>query len=494
MKTLLINPPTGLYVREDRCQCAVGEFMVQITRPPQDLMLMASALEEIGVECKIRDYPIEEYMRHVHNPRAADHLGTFGSWGDCIYDIQDFRPDILVVSTTTPTFEQDMKVCAKAKEFLPDILTVAKGAHVSLFDWKALTKYSLDLVIRGESVFTLRDWIQSDNHNKVLGVSFNEDGTIIRTPNRSYLDPNDLPMPARHLIKNELYVRPDTGAPMAIIETSRGCPHDCIFCLTGQVFGKKIRYRQPDKVVDEIEECIDKFGIRNFHFKADTFTWSETWLIELCMQLLRRGITWPGHSKQYGISWICNSRVDTLDEKRILYMKKAGCIGIGLGVESGNQNILDSMKKGIILDQCREAVRLCKEHKIKSYMYFVLGMPWDTEKTIRDSIEFAKELDGDYAEFHIAYPFPGTEFYGIVKRENLLEEDSGKAYAEPVVSTYTLSASDLTNLRLQAMKEFYLRPKYIIRTLMQIRSWRELKYGIQAVRKLKRIAERCEKG
>ncbi|PIQ87316.1 MAG: hypothetical protein COV73_03580 [Candidatus Omnitrophica bacterium CG11_big_fil_rev_8_21_14_0_20_43_6] len=465
MKALLINPPTGLYVREDRCQSSVSDFTVSVTRPPMDLMMMASSLEAVKVICRIKDYPMEG-----------------GGWDSFKKDFSDFNPDLLVLSITTPTIKDDFLALAIAREVNPQVLTVAKGAHFSIYDSQILKEYeNLDIIIKGESETVIREIITGDNWASIPGISYRVKGEIKINKPRPFLNDLDkLPFPARHLVRNKLYVRPDTQEPMAVIETSRGCPYDCIFCLVKEVAGKKVRCRSPKIVVDEIEECVNKYNIRNFHFKSDTFTWNKPWVLELCQEIRKRKLK---------IEWICNSRVDTLDNERLLWMKKAGCWAIGLGVESGNQQILDKIKKGITLGQAKQAVTLCRKLGVKTYAYFIIGFPWDTEESINDSLSFALKLKPAFLDFFFPYPFPGTELEMIAKDYYLMPVNlEVNAYAEPVMNTLVLSKERLSVIRKHALRKFYLRPGYIFSTLCSIKSPGELlnyiNYGISTLRKI----------
>jgi len=461
-KILLINPPTGNYIRDDRCQAPVK--YVAILRMPMDLAYMAATLKQIGIICKIKDYPAEK--------------GTIMSFRN---DLQEFNPNALVVSTTTPTILKDLKIISLAKKILPNIITIAKGAHVTVKDKEVLEKCpELDIVIRNECELAIQDIAGELNKKnpslkKITGITFRNKNNIIRNPDRKPLENLDLlPFPARELIKNELYIRPDTKKPQTTIQTNRGCPGACTFCLVKVVSGNKILSRSPINIADEIEECIEKFNIRDFYFRADTFTWDKDWMISVCKEILKRKLK---------INWCSNSRVNTLDEERIKWMKKSGCWMLGLGIESGNQEILKKMKKGITLKQIEEAVRLCKKHKIKIFAFFVIGYPEDTKETIMDTIKFAKKLNCDFTEFNTCYPYPGTEIYKLGKDKLFSDEKLyGKDQYGASIPSFSLSAEEITLLRDKAEKEFILRPEYIIKTLANISSLREffsyLKFGI----------------
>lgn len=467
MKILLINPPTGIFVREDRCQSAVSTFALPVIRPPMDLMMIAASLEEIGIECKIKDYPIEG-----------------GGW-DCLKsNLCDFKPDFLVIGTTTSTILDDLKSCTLAKACDKSIITIAKGADLAITAVETLNKFKeLDIVITGESELAVRDIVMMKNSlDRVPGISYRNNDTVIRNPDRELVkDLDSLPRPARHLINNNLYTRLDTGKPMAIVEVSRGCPFNCIFCLAGKTYGYKVRYRSVESVVEEIIECKNMYGIMDFHLKSDIFTWDKQWVAGLCRAIM---------NSKLKIHWLCNSRVDTLDADSTKAMKDAGCWAISLGVESGSQVILDKMRKGITLEQSKEAVRLCRATGIKTYLYFLIGFPWDTEETILDSIRFAKELDGDFIDFFIVYPFRGTELEKIARQHNLLSEHHyfKNAYSGIGIDTFTVSKERLKYMRKKGLISFYLRPAYILRVLARAASWRErvnyLKYGFRLLKSI----------
>ena len=465
-RALLINPPTGLFIREDRCQAPLKGMAATMARPPLDLAYMAATMESTGVECRIRDYPVEG-----------------GSWADFGRELREWKPDLLFISVTSFTIQDDLVACRAAKDALGDaVLTVAKGAHVSVKARETLeANPALDIAIQGEYELAAQEIATQPDLRRIFGISFRDrvSGQIITNEPRRFLDDLDiLPYPARHLIENGLYQRPDTGEMQTTVQTCRGCPANCIFCLSSTVYGHKIRIRSPKNVVGELEECVKKYGIRDFFFRADTFTWNRSWVIELCQEIIDRNL---------GIKWVCNSRVDTIDAERLAIMKRAGCHGVAFGVESGSQDMLNKMKKGTTLEKAREAVKLSKAGGMKTLLYFVMGLPWETESEVRKSIDFALELGGDFVEFHLAIPFPGTELHDIAQRDKLYAQESlaGYDYSRSPLKTYYLSAEQLLKLRREAFRRIYFHPASILRILktiiVGIRSpsqlWHTLKFG-----------------
>ncbi|HHT9113658.1 MAG TPA: B12-binding domain-containing radical SAM protein [Candidatus Wunengus sp. YC65] len=453
-KAYLINPPTGICFRDGRCQGSIELLTAQPERIPMELAYMAALLQEKGIETRLRDFPIER-----------------GTWGDVEVELRKFLPDLLIISVGTPTVDYDLFVCEIAKKINPNIITLAKGAHFDIFDKESMEKFPhLDIVIRHEVEAVMSELLKEENLEYIAGITFKTtDNKIIRNSNHKiFTDLDSLPFPARNLLKNQLYTRPDTCEPLTVVMTSRGCPFRCTFCLAGELSDYTLIMRDPIRVADEIEECIKKYKIENFFFYADTFTYKKEWVITLCEEIIKRGLR---------IKWGANSRADTLDEDSIKVMKRSGCEVLGFGLESGRQETLNKSKKGIKLQNSENAIRLCKKHGIKSYMVFMIGFPWETREHVIDTIEFAIKLDGDFVDFTVVYPYPGTELYQMAKEMKLFDETKlcGHDISRAMQKTLYLSTEELAELRRYAIRRFYLRPSYIVRKLIQIRSPLEFK-------------------
>jgi len=464
-RALLINPPTGLFIREDRCQVPVKNLITVASRPPIDLAYIGAILLKNGLDCRIKDYPVEG-----------------GDWNRVTKDISEFVPDYLVISVTSFTLKKDIRAADIAKKVNPKIIVIAKGAHFNEVEnaEKTLKDFvNLNIIVRGEYEITFEEIVKGKELSVIEGVSYRNGEVIKNNPDRKFAENLDtFPFPARELMKNNLYVRPDTKEPQTTIQTGRGCPAKCIFCVVPKTTGGRLRGRSPKNVVNEIQECVEKFSINNFFFRADTFTWSKKWVIEVCEEILERDLN---------IKWVCNSRVDTVDKERLRLMKAAGCWAISFGAESGNQEILNILKKGITLRDIRNAVELCREFGITAILYFFFGTPWETKKTALQTIEFAKEVDPDFVEFYVAIPFPGTELAQIIAEEGLLVDLGldGFDYTKPAVKTLSLSREEISSLRKKAIKSFYLRPGFIYKKFRQTKSPRillsYLHYGIKMI-------------
>jgi radical SAM superfamily enzyme YgiQ (UPF0313 family) len=443
-KILLIYPPSPVMNREDRCQQPTENLMVIPPLPPTDLMYLASIAENVGLEAKIADYS----------------LG-----GDFLKDLEEFRPDYLLANIATPTFKTDMETLAQAKQMFPNIEIIVKGAPFLTYNTNVIYENQfIDYVIMGEPELTLKEILEGVPKKDILGICYSENYQGVKNEARPFNENLDtLPFPARHLVDNSIYKRPDNGKVQAVIKVSRGCPYGCFFCLATPVSGTKVRTRSAENIISEIQECVEKYHITNFLFWSDLFNFDRDWTINLCQKIIDSGLK---------ITWSANTRANTMDEQMAEIMYKSGCRLVSIGVESGSQEILNNIGKKITLDEVRKTVRILKKNKIKIYNYFVIGLPWETEKTVEETIKFAIELDSNFISFYTATPLPGTKFFAYAMVNKLVSEplNFSEAYYIPTVRSHDLSKERIFELHKFAIKRFYLRPKFIIKTLLSLRS------------------------
>ena len=448
-RVLLIYPPSPVINREDRCQQPTKELLVIPPLPPTDLMYLASIAEACGFEAIIRDYS------QGWNFEA---------------DLEEIQPNYLVANIATPTFKSDMMAVQLAKEIVPSIRTIVKGAPFLTYNTNTIYENPfIDYVIIGEAELTLKDILDGVPDNEILGICYRENFQPVKTEKRPFNENLDaLPFPARHLVDNSIYRRPDNGKVQAVIKVARGCPFHCFFCLATPVAGTKVRKRSPENIVAELKECVEKYNIRNFLFWSDIFNLDREWTLELCQKIIESGLK---------ITWSSNTRADTMDDEMAKMMYKSGCRLVSIGVESGSQKMLDNIGKKITLDDIRNTVKILKKNKIKIYNYFVIGLPWETEETVEETIKFAIELDSNFISFYTATPLPGTKYFAYAMMNKLVEGnlDFRSAYYEPVVRSEHLSKERIFELHKQAVKRFYLRPKFILKTLLSLRSFAEVK-------------------
>jgi len=468
MKLMLINPPRfhGIpVVREIRC---AGTSPVSIY-PPIDLAYIASYLRD-KVDIKLLD---------------ANALDL--KWIDIEKIIEEFSPDIVLFKSSPSTMSFDAQTATVAKRVNKKIITILDDAHIApiLPERTLETFMDIDILIRGESEKTLEKLLNVLENNGdlewVTGISYRKDKEIISTPpTEPFKNLDDLPFPAYDLLSIKKYnsITFAKKFPFMTLISSRGCPYKCDFCIVGgstvwRGSGKGWYSRSSENILDEIELLVNKYGIKEIYIFDETFTVNKKRVIEVCNGIIERKIK---------VSWSCNSRVDTLDEEMLKVMKKSGCWNILFGVESGNQKLLDIVNKGIKIDDIRKTFELTKKSGIHASGSFMIGLPGETWETVENTLQFALELEPEFCQFVLTTPYPGTKLYDFFKENGYLIRDYNfggyDAYGlaeEAVIRTDEMSNVDLMKALRYVHKKFYMRPKYILKRLTRIRSWKEIK-------------------
>lgn len=391
--------------------------------PPLGLAYAAAACEAAGATVRIFDFIVSKY-----SPEKLAHI------------LDTFRPDVVGAGSVTMNYHQAERIIRDARRLRPSVITMMGGPHVS-FDIEGTfrTCPELDLIVKGEGEQTLQELIPVIDERKawhtVKGIAFQEDGGIVVTEDRELIhDLDGLPLPARHLLPISRYLA--LGYPVSII-TSRGCPNKCIFCLGRRMVGFKGRFRSPRLVVDEIEQILS-MGFTRINVADDLFTANKARVRELCDEIRRRGVAF---------GWSAFARVNTVDLETLKIMREAGCDCVSFGIESGNTDMLKRIRKGITLEQARNAVAWCKEADILPHASFMVGLPGETRETLRQTQAFADELKIAYG-YHFFAPFPGTtvrEELGGYDIEILTDDWSRYDANAPVVRTSRLSPQDMVD-------------------------------------------------
>ena len=451
MRVLLFNlpgPNGKAYIREGRCEQRLSSFMYRML--PVSLPSTAGLLRAKGHQVRILD---------ASTPRMKP--------GAIPHELRQFDPHLVVMAVSTPTYESDVAVIEDVAGWTKAHLS-AIGVHVTAMPGETLAESRLHSVVRGEPEWTVADLTAAlssgSDLDTVKGLSFRRpDGEIVHNPERGFDgDLDELPPPAHDLVHEEDYFLPILNRPYTLIVPSRGCPHHCTYCTAPFYYGKRLRQRTPARVVDEIEQIARRGVVKDFTMWSDTFTLDRTFVLHLCREL---------QARRLGIRWMCNSRVDSIDAEMLAAMRASGCIGISFGIESGVQVILDNVRKGTTVEQGRTAVHMAKAAGIQTLGHFMLGLPGETPATIRQTIDYAKEIDPDWAQFYCATPFPGTAFREEVKRAGYLIDASwgDHEFNKPTISTPFLSAAELNRARVRAYITFYSRPHVVKRVFGQVR-------------------------
>lgn len=451
-KVMLLYPPGRLYQRsEDRAQCNISESAAASVHACNDLGYCAAVLRENGYEVFLKDYQ------------------TAGlSFTDAVLDIRAFCPDMIVLSTTNTSVRDDIDFLRKLSK-IRKAVCVMKGAvffditpehlrELDLTDISCLIGCEMEFVIGQIAGYYLRS---EGSLADVRGILYKENGKFVKTPPMcGENDLDSLPFPARDLMDNSLYVRPDTGEMMATVQTGLGCPSGCTYCLTPVISGKKARQRSVESVYSEIEECFYKYNIRNFFFKADTFTIDEGYAMAICDKILAS----PLNGK---IAFTVNSRVKPLSASLLQKLKQAGCFTVAVGFESGSDDTLSRIGKGTSVQDNLRAAKLIKQAGIPLFGFFMIGFPWETDAHIRSTAALIKEIDPDFLELHIAMPFYGTHLYEECAKAGTLVGSSfgSDVYSPNTTGTKYISAPALYKRKRRILLDFYTRPNYIVKKI-----------------------------
>jgi len=373
------------------------------------------------------------------------------------------KPKVVGITSYSPTIYNSYELARWIKEFDQGIFTVVGGTHASALPQQTMSecKY-FDCLVYGEGEVTMYELV--DNLNKGKDIS-NLQGTVVRSngqiktnpPREQIKDIDSLPFPARdklELGKYKPYYNDYLRLPTTTMVTMRGCPYKCSFCSTHNVWGNSARIMSAKRVLEEIIDCGDKFNIRDFVFNDDVFTLSRPRVVDFCDYILKNKME---------ISWSCYSRVDTVDYELLSLMKEAGCFRMKYGVESGSQRILNSISKGITLQQARDAVSWTKEIGMECYTNFVIGFPEEYLADSEDTIAFAKELNPDFLDFRSYHTFPQSSVFKSPNKEGSLNclinfEDT----------LYEFKKNNFSKLRFRAYLSFHLSFKWIWRMLQQL--------------------------
>lgn len=390
--------------------------------------------------------------------------------------IQKSGPDIVGIGSVTANFPQAVKLAQKIKKLKKKPFVIIGGPHITAVPKDIKTFPFFDFAVLGEGEETLLELVKNLSQGKrnlrsIKGIAYCQGKKLVITSARPYIENlNRLPFPAYDLLPPLSSYNPSPGMyrklPVAFILTSRGCPHRCTFCCR-TVFGNFWRARSAQKVVEEIELLVKKFGAKEIRFCDDNFTHDEKRVLDICQGLIKRKIK---------ISWGCAARADFITPRMLQALKKAGCWQVGYGIESGNPQVLKMTQKGLTLQTIQKAIHLTRKYGMEARGFFILGLPGDTEDSMQDTINFAKDLKLDVANFYITIPFPGTEIAQKADRFGKINYKNLDSYLNQTTKSPPFIPRGLTQKQLlayykKANREFYLRPSYLLGKLLRIRAW-----------------------
>ena len=398
MKLTLVQPPN---------MQRSGKWQSQkVCRTPTNLALLAAYVRKHGHEPKIVDLDIEG--------------GTLEQIAHLVL-VND--PQVIGFTCLTPRFPITMEIIAECKRLKPEVVTVVGGSHVTGLPEYALKEAVLDFAVLGEGEVAFLELINNlasgQPVEKIANLIYRSTGLVKINPVRPAIaDLDALPFPAWDLLKLDAYVDPAFyQGPHLGLMSARGCPFDCYFCASRVVWGRRVRYHSPANMLAEIEEAIDKYGIREFMFYDDTFTLNRNRILKFCEALIAR---------RWKTRFYAQVRVDTIDVEIVKKLKQAGCFAVAIGVESGNEEILKTMGKNLTKEQIRSGCKVLKTAQMPFLASYIIGHPGDTHETIKETLDFANELDADQSKFLIATPYPGSRFFDLAVERGVISKEGAE--------------------------------------------------------------------
>ena len=406
---------------------------------------------------------------------------------DLTRKLRDGAYDVVGIPVFTNTAADSFRTAQLVREALPSCTIVLGGVHVTSMPKRSLEECpAADFVVVGEGELTMAELLAllrtgEPGPAEIRGLAWRRDGQVVVNAGRDLIkDPNVLPHIRYEDVRMDLYVPHPTQylvLPSFNVFTQRGCPYKCTFCQAMVTMGAKVRFKSTEKVIEEIRILQALWDARGIYFQDSAFTVRKAWVQELCERMIEEDL---------GIRWACNLRVDNVTEDLLKLMARAGCWMCVFGIESGNQESLDLMKKGITLKQQQDAVRWTRQAGIQVMNNFILGVPGETEAMVNRTIQYSLELGGEIALYWLPVPYPGTELWNTAKEAGGLREDApwsdfgsmdyrNLVYVNPLLGPDRASAqAKMLELHSRAYRAFYSSPRTLLRNVRAIRSPRHL--------------------
>lgn len=452
MKVLLLNPVLRDGTRSLRVGRCQGKVIVGLW-PNVEHGILVSLLRPEGMDPVLLDANFEGLTFEQMLARAVAE-----------------SPDAVLLLSITAAIDDDREAARRLREALPDAWIAFWGTHATVRPEDYLGPQRT-VVLRREIDVTAVEWLRARRAGAttfadVAGVSWWQDGAAQHAPDRPLVEDLDaLPMPDHAAMGTGRHVAADTRRPFALVKTSRGCPFDCVFCTTHSMHGNRWRARSPRNVVDEVLHVRRTTGLTDFFFQSDVFSFGRDWTLELC-GLLR--------AECAGITWFCNSRVDTVDREVLQAMKDAGCRLVAFGVESGSDEVLRACRKGTDAARAERTLADCRAVGLPSLTYWVFGLPGETPETIRQTLRFVDRTHPDYAHFYSPTPLPGSRLFeryriadkvaaGEVRWSDFFQGVSTQ-FIEP-----TVTRGDVEGALRRAYLRFYTNPRRLAREALRLR-------------------------
>lgn len=447
----MIKPKKILLIAPDFFSSYETKVRVGIQQvPPISLAVLGASLLSAGHLVDVLDLTVAEDKNKELKERLKDEYEYIG------------------ITFLTPSFVDAIKIANMVKKKQPQAVLICGGPHVSSLPEETLRQSLFDIAVIGEGEETIVEIVNDNDFGEIKGIYYKKDKRIFKNPLRPLL-PNldESPLPAWHLYDLEEYHSPRVVCrrnPVGAMETSRGCPFGCVYC-NKSVFGKVFRTKSPERVVYEMEYML-RCGFREIFVYDDGFSIDMARAKRICDLIIKKDLRFP---------WTLHNgiRIDKVDGELLKKLKKAGCYKISFGVETGNSRVLEEIQKGTTLIQARRVFKLAEKAGVETIGFFMFGLPGDTEKTMRETIDFAKELDPDYPKASITIPLPATPMFEKLHRAGAIKTYNWREYNQQTTTEIyrhpNLKWETIYEYYSKFYKELYFRPKYI---------WKRIRKGI----------------
>jgi len=459
MDVLLIYPPSVDYDKSNFIKRITSPYASYRSAPPLGITSIAGYLRTKSLDVGLLDMEVER--------KGLTYVKEY---------IKAKKPKMVGVTVMSPLFSKAKSISIMLKEeFGKDgdgVVTFAGGAHANSKPESLLTDAGFDYVVRGDGEYITYELYEAvvnktKDLDKIEGISYNDGDQIKHQGDVSVIrELDDLPFPARDLLRNERYFSIlAKNNPCTSIVTSRGCPFSCTFCA--QVSNNNVfRQRDYKKVVDEMEWVVRDFGISDFEIFDGTFNANRKWVLKFCREILDRKLS---------TSWRVRCRTELFDEETSRVMKEAGCQVVSLGIEAATEKTLEFYKKPPSIEKLEQKIEIIKKSGLEIYGFFMLGSPSESIEDIEETIEFARKHCFDYASFAVLTPFPGSEFYDLsIEKGWLSDRDVIESRVqldslnEAVFKHPLLESSMIKELYRKAYLRFYFNPKWLLQFFKKV--------------------------
>jgi anaerobic magnesium-protoporphyrin IX monomethyl ester cyclase len=454
MKVVFVFNPFSYKLHEENLKIVQRYFGLF---PPLSLAWVAAITERAGHEAQIIDARTLQLTPE-----------------EVLARLQQIKPDVLGFMMTTYMFRETLDWIRYLRGGLPKVKVMVGGYNLRVYPKESVMPPEIDFGCYNSAYYTvprLLEEIESgrENYDDVPGLIYKRNGEVIQTPTGEDPDFDLYPAPARHLLPNELYAEfPTELKNFTVMVTSKGCPMSCVFCEAGRT---KYNPRSVRRVVDEMEDCYHRFGIREIDVFDYEFVINRPRALAICREIQQRGLK---------ILWACRARIDSVDEELLTEMRNAGCGRIYYGIETGDAEMMKRINKGITLEQVRETIYLTKSKGIRSLGFFLIGSPGETRASIRKTLKFARSLPLDYVQFSKTTAKPLTSMW-----QDLVQQSGYDYWREYILGNATEAAlprpwTELTNeeideIAVKAYIKHHSRPFFLLRHALACRSFSEFK-------------------